>query len=146
METKASGPGVPGWYWAVVALALLWAAAGCFAYVMQVSMGEAELAALPAAQREIWEMMPAWVTAAYAVAVWAGLAGALGLLLRRRWSRTAYIVSLAGVVGQFGWTFLGSPILKTVGPSAAAFPLFIAAASAAQIGFAGYAAKRGWLR
>ena len=136
---------VPGWYWAVAVLALLWAAAGCFAYVSQVSMDAADMAALPAAQREIWQMMPAWATAAYAVAVWSGLAGAIGLLLRRRWARPAYIVSLAAVLVQFGWTFVASPILSTVGPSSAAFPLFIVVAGIVLIWFAGTAARRGWL-
>jgi hypothetical protein len=132
---------VPGWYWAVSVAALLWAAAGCFAYLTQVSMDAGDLAKLPAAQREIWTMMPAWATAAYAVAVWAGLAGAVGLLLRRRWARTAYAVSLAAVVVQFGWTFLASPILSTVGPSAAVFPAFIALVGAALLWFSNYAAR-----
>lgn len=142
----AARTAVPGWYWGVAGVALLWALAGCLAYVTQMSMDAADLAKLPPAQREIWAMMPAWVTAAYAVAVWAGLAGAVALLLRRRWARPAYVLSLLGVVVQFAWSFLGSPLLSTVGPQAAAFPAFIAIAGVALVRFAGRGIRRGWLR
>lgn len=137
---------VPGWYWAVAVLLLLWSLAGCFAYLTQVSMSEAEMAALPKAQADIWRSMPAWATAAYAIAVWLGFAGAVGLLLRRHWARLAYLVSLVAVIVQFGWTFLATDIMTTVGPSAAVFPAFIIAVAAFSVWFAGFAIRRGWLR
>jgi hypothetical protein len=139
-------PAVPGWYWAVAILALGWEALGCYAYLTQVTMDAGDLARLPAAQREIWMSMPAWVTAAYALAVWVGLGGALGLLLRRRWARTAFAVSLAAVAVQFGWTFLATPALSTIGAAAAALPAFIVLIGAALLWFANLAARRGWLR
>lgn len=137
---------VPGWYWAAAAFALLWEAMGCYAYLTQVSMDSADLARLPAQQREIWAAMPAWAVGAYAVAVWGGLIGALGLLLRRRWARLAFAVSLLAVIVQFGWTFLATPILTTMGASSAALPAFILAVAALLLWFAESASKRGWLR
>lgn len=137
---------VPGWYWAVAILALAWEAIGCFVYLMQVMMDAAELAKLPAAQRDLWLSMPPWLTGIYAIAVWVGLSGALGLLLRQRWARSAFAVSLAAVIVQFGWIFLATPILSTIGTSAAAFPAFIALMGAFLLWFADLAAKRGWLR
>jgi hypothetical protein len=146
MATGFDAGRVPGWYWVVAALALLWEATGCFAYLSKVGMDAADLARLPAAQRDIWASMPAWATAAYAIAVWAGLAGALGLLLRRRWARIAFAVSLVAVIVQFGWAFLATPILTTIGNSAAAFPAFIMLMAALLLWFSGLAARRGWLR
>lgn len=146
MATTFNSGRVPNWYWAVAALALLWEAMGCFAYVTQVTMDAAALARLPAAQRDIWAAMPGWAIGAYAVAVWAGLLGAIGLLLRRGWARWAFAASLAAVVVQFGWVFLATPILTTVGPSAIAFPAFILLAAALWLWFSVTAARRGWLR
>lgn len=137
---------VPKWYWIAAAAALLWAGAGCVAYVSQVSMSDGDMARLPQAQREIWSMTPVWVTAAYAVAVWSALAGAVALLLRHRTARLLYLVSLLAVIVQFGWTLLVSPILTTVGPSAIAFPAFIIAAAGLTLWFAHSATRRGWLR
>jgi hypothetical protein len=139
-------PALPGWYWAVAVLALAWEALGCFAYLMQVTMSADGLARLPAAQRDAWLAMPAWATGAYAVAVWVGLSAAIGLLLRRHWAVPAFAVSLLAVVVQFGWTFLATPILSTIGASAAAFPAFITLVAVFLLWFAVLAAKRGWLR
>ena len=143
MATQAESVGVPKWYWAVAVVALLWALAGCFAYVTQVGMSAEDLARLPQAQQDIWNAMPAWVTAAYAVAVWAGLGGAIGLLLRKAWAQPLYLLSLLGIVVQFGWTFFATDIMTTVGPSSAAFPAFILIAGIALVWFAGYSRKRG---
>jgi hypothetical protein len=145
MATGFGGARVPPWYWAVAVLALAWEAMGCFAYWMQVGMDAADLARLPAAERDIWAAMPAWVVGAYAVAVWGGLLGAIGLLLRRGWARLAFAASLVAVLVQFGWTFLATPVLTTVGNMAAAFPAFIVAMAALLLWFSGLAAKRGWL-
>jgi hypothetical protein len=136
----------PTWFYITAAIMVLWECIGCFAYLSQVTMSAADMARLPAAQQEIWKMMPAWVTGAYALAVWVGLAGGIALLLRFKISRTLFIVSLIAVVVQFGWTFLATPILTTVGGSAAIFPAFIIAVGAMAVWFAGKAAGNGWLR
>ena len=138
--------GVPGWYWAVAVLALLWEAGGCYAYLTQVTMKAADMGTLPAAQRDLWLAMPAWVWSAYAVAVWVGLTGALALLMRQRWARAAFIVSLAAAIVQFGWVFLATPVLSAIGPSSAIFPACIIIVGGLLVWFAGYAAQRGWLR
>jgi hypothetical protein len=136
----------PTWFYIAAAILILWECIGCFAYVSQVSMSAADMARLPAAQQDIWKMMPSWVTSAYALAVWIGLAGGIALLLRFRISRSLFIVSLIAVVVQFGWTFAATPILTTVGPTAAIFPLFIIAVGVMAVWFSGKAAGNGWLR
>jgi hypothetical protein len=137
----------PTWYYIVAGLATFWALIGCYAYISDVSMGPAEMAALPAVQREIYAMTPAWVNGFYAIAVWSGLAGAIGLLLRMRYARLAYIISLVAVVIQFGWTFAATPILSKMGfAEAAGFPIFIALVCVALIWLAGKATRSGWLR
>ena len=145
MATTARSAGLPKLYWVAAGMALLWALAGCVAYVTQVGMSAADFAKLPRAQQDIWNVTPAWVTGAYAFAVWSGLGGAIGLLLRRRWARPLYVVSLVSVLAQFGWTFAATDILSTMGPAAAAFPAFIVVAALVQWWFAGVAANAGWL-
>ena len=137
----------PVWFWIVAVLSTLWSLGGCFAYYTQVSMSAAQLAQLPAAQQQIWKMMPAWATGAYAVAVWVGLLGSLALLARKRPAYPLFIVSAIGVAVQFGWVFLGSPILKimSVGQSVP-FPAFIFIVALVMIWFSAMAARRGWLR
>jgi hypothetical protein len=137
---------VAKWYWVASAVALLWALMGCFAYWSQVTMSAADLAQLPQSQQDIWKAMPKWVIGAYAIAVWSALLGVIGLLLRRRWARPLLLLSIAGIIGQFGWTFLATDLLRAQGMSAAAFPLFILLAGLAMLWLATTAAARGWLR
>jgi len=98
------------------------------------------------AQRAMWQAMPAWIWSAYALAVWVGLSGALLLLMRQSWARPAFIVSLAGIVVEFGWVFLRTPILSAAGPSAAILPAAIFIVGIFLIWFSGLAIGRGWLR
>lgn len=137
----------PSWYWVVAVLAVLWECMGCFAYLSQVTMSPADMATLPAAQRDAWLAMPSWLYGVYAIAVWIGLAGGIALLLRRRIARSLFAVSLVAIVVQFGWTFTQTPILKTMSfGEAAGFPIFIFVIGAALLWFSGLAIKRGWLR
>jgi hypothetical protein len=140
------GERVPAWFWIVAGLALLWEAMGCYAYVTQVSMSADQLAAMPEGQRQMWETMPVWVVAAYAVAVWVGLLGAIALLMRRQWARPLFIVSLIAVLIQFGWSFLIAGAAEKIGPSAYGLPAAIIVIGIALVWFSGMAARRGWLK
>ena len=137
----------PKWYYAVVGVLALWALIGCYTYLAQVTMSPADLAALPPAQRDTLAALPTWITAAYAIAVWSALAGAIGLLLRMTFARSAYIVSLVAIIVQFGWTLIMLPVIETMGfAEAAGFPIFIAVVGGFSAWFAGKAARNGWLR
>lgn len=137
----------PTWYWVVAVIGLLWAGMGCASYLHEVMMSPADLAALPAAQQQVWKEMPSWLFGVFAVAVWVGLFGAIALLLRRRIARSLYIVSLIGVIVQFGWMFTMTSILQSMGfVQAAGFPIFIAVMGAALVWFSGFAIRQGWLR
>lgn len=142
-EAKA---GVPGWFWLVAVLALLWEGAGCYAYLTQVTMKAADMGALPAAQRDLWLSMPVWVWCAYAVAVWVGLTGALALLMRQRWAREAFILSLLAAIVQFGWVYLATPAFAKLGASSTALPICIIVIGVFLVWFSSMAARRGWLR
>ena len=136
---------VPGWFWAASVLLLLWSLAGVGAFASQVSMGPAQLAQLPAAQRDAFVSMPVWVWTSYGIATVGALAAAICLLLRRTWAMPLYTISLAAVVIQFGWTFAVARLHETLGADAAIFPAFIILMAAISLWFARFAGKRGLL-
>jgi hypothetical protein len=137
----------PTWYYVVAGVLTLWALIGCYSYLAQVTMSAADLAALPPAQRDMMAALPSWINAVYAIAVWSALAGAVCLLLRRKFARSAYLVSLVAIIVQFGWTLTALPIIQTMGfAEAAGFPIFIAVVGAISVWFAGKATTKGWLR
>lgn len=134
------------WYYAVVGLSLLWALVGCYSYLAQVMMTPADIAQLPAAQRELMAAMPDWLTSLYALTVWIGLAGAICLLLRLKFARSAFAVSLVCIVVMFGYLFVATPMIASMGVSSTYFPIFIFVAGVAELWFAQMATARGWLR
>jgi hypothetical protein len=110
------------WYWTISWFAVLWMAFGVLAWIMDARMDEAALNALPEAQRTLYTTRPGWIFIVYAVAVFSGLAGAVGLLLRKTWAVPALALSLAAAVIQFGYTFLVMDAAALLGP-AQALPL-----------------------
>ena len=136
---------VPVWYWIVSALILIWNLIGCAACYSQMTAGPDKIAQLPEAQREAWLAMPLAAKVAYAVAVGAGMLGAVALLLRMLAAGPLFIASLVGVIVQFGWFFVVFKGGAKLGIPSAAFPAFIALVAMGEIGFACAAKTHGWL-
>lgn len=144
MQTATNKP--PKWYWVVSVLALVWMLIGVLAWTADLMMDEASLAQLSEAQRQLYETRPQWLFAVYAIAIFSGLAGAIGLLLRQGWVTIAFGVSLAAVIVQFGYTFLVMDAIELLGAGAAlAFPLVIFAIGVTLLWFSMYAKKAGWI-
>jgi hypothetical protein len=136
---------VPVWYWIVSALILIWNLIGCAACYSQMTAGADKIAKLPETQRDAWLAMPPAAKIAYAVAVAAGMLGAVALLLRMLAAGPLFIASLVGVIVQFGWFFMVFKGGTKLGVSSAAFPAFIALVAIGEIGFACAAKTHGWL-
>ena len=78
----------PVWFWIISVVALLWNGMGVNAYLQQAYMTEGFKAQYNAEQLEAIANTPAWVTAAFAIAVFAGFLGCVGLLLRKKMGQT----------------------------------------------------------
>ena len=133
-------------FWIISTLLLAWAIIGDMAYLAQVTADLDALARTDPVSASAFRAMPQWVWAAYAIAVWAGTAGAVSLLLRRRWAAPLYAISLAAVVVQFAWTFTATPLLTAKGFGVAVFPLVIVAIGIFSLWWARTNAKSGVLR
>ena len=79
MDDEFAPRPVANWYMPAAVAALLFMALGCIMHLMHIF---ADPAAMPLDQRAAYEAEPTWVTAAFALAVWVGAAGALMLVLR----------------------------------------------------------------
>ncbi len=132
----------PWWFWLISALAFIWNLLGVAAYIAEAT----GLAQQSETHRALSEARPAWATAAYAIAVFAGAAGCLGLLLRRRWAKTLLIVSFLALLVQQSWAFFISDAIALLGAGAIGFPLAVLLVAGALIGFSRLADRRGWLR
>jgi hypothetical protein len=126
---------VPGWFWLVAGLAVLWEAFGCYMY-LSLSLAE------PGARATEYVQMASWEWGVFAVAVWSGLIGAVGLLLRRAWATPALLLSLIAAAVQYGYTALqrGIPGDKL------AIPISVLVVGVALVIISSRARRAGWLR
>ena len=115
----------PVWFWILAVLGLLWELFGVATYLMHVGVLPSADSGMSAAEQALADGMPAWATAAYAVAVFVGALGALGLVLRKAWSRLLLILSLLALLVQFGWWLFLSGAMEVIGPSAATMPIIV---------------------
>ncbi len=146
METFPAATRPPRWYWIVTSLALIWMLFGVTALIMDFLTDEAALTELSEAQRALYAARPGWLFGVYALATLGGLAGVVGLLLRRPWAVSLLAASLAAIVVQFGYTLLVMDAIGLLGPATALpFPLLIFLIGAALLWLSRSAARRGWL-
>jgi len=136
----------PVWFVAVAIILLLWAVAGVASFGAHVFVGEKMAAEQGAWDLDYYRALPAWFAWDYALATLAALAGAIALLMRSRQAVMLYVLSLIGVVIQFGYVFVGTDLLAHKGAAATVpFPMFIVLMGCVQIVLARFAARRGWV-
>lgn len=112
---------------------------------MNVNLSPEVLATLPQAEQDIYNATPIWATIAFAVAVFAGTIGSLGLVLRKRWAKPLLIASLVGVAVQMFHAFVLAKGLEVYGMERMVMPLMIVLIAAFLVWYANMMDKKGWL-
>lgn len=135
----------PKSFWVVAVLALLWNLLGVAMFAMQMMMTPEALAAMPAEQRQVYEATPSWLNIAFAVAVFGGVLGALGLLLKKRWAVLFFTLSLIGLLVQVIAAFVVTPAWQAYGPAGLVMPVLLIVIALLLLGYSRKAAARGWL-
>ncbi len=110
-------------FWVISILALIWNAIGVMAYLAQKLMTDEMKAAIPADQLEIMDNTPAWVTAAFAIAVWFGLLGCIVLLIRKKFSKILFMISLVGILMQMIYNLFIIKSTEITGSNSLVIPL-----------------------
>lgn len=136
---------IPVWYWVAAIAALLFECLGCFFYLAEVRLTPEQIATLPLDQAAMLSARPAWYYAAFGTAVWVGLAGTVGLLLRRAWAVPALLISLVAVVVQFSAVLI-VPEMRNVSSDALLGPIVVIVICYGILMLGRLAKRRGWLR
>jgi len=134
-------------FWVLGGLFLLWNLFGCAAYLMDVMMSdEAYADAYGAAMAAVRDKYPMWSYAAYAIAVWGGLIGAVLLLLRKKLSVTLFIISLVAAVISFYWGLTNTEARAAAGDTAWIMPVLVFGIGVLEIWWSRKKAADGTLR
>jgi hypothetical protein len=104
--------------WIVGVVALLWNFMGAFDYLATQLKLESYMGQFTQEQLDYFYGIPAWAVSGWAIAVWIGLIGSIGLLMRRKWSVVAFAISLVGLAVSSIYSLLLSDGLEIMGGTA----------------------------
>lgn len=133
---------VAGWYMVAAIASLLFMLIGCAAFVLDVT-GDPQ--ALPLDQRTLVAARPVWSLVGYGIAVWAGLAGTVMLIVKRRIAEHLLLVSLIGAALTFLPMLVVPAVRDNISTNDIAVAVMIVVITWTIFGFARHSAKRGWL-
>lgn len=115
MATVIGKPRTPWWFWLVSGIALLWNLMGVGAYISDMRMSHEDMVKnYGQALADAAQSQPAFVTGAYAFAVFGGVLGCLLLLLRKKIAIWPLIISLIAVLIQQGYSWFGTDVMASL--------------------------------
>lgn len=136
----------PVWFWVVSVLALLWNLVGVASYLIDAYLSIEQLEAMTQEMRELYEGRPAWVTACFAIAVFGGTLASIALLLRKKWARPIFIISLISAIAQFvHWLFMTNSS-NVYGAGVYVMPILVVLFGTYEIFFSKQGIEKGWLK
>lgn len=103
LTLDARGIRTPAWLWAMAGFGVLWNLFGVYQFIGTLTPeGHSAMAAgMTAAQAQIYFSLPTWMTAVFAIGVFAGFLGSLALAARRAAAMPVLAVSLVGYIALF---------------------------------------------
>ncbi|RCS27012.1 hypothetical protein DUT90_07810 [Polaribacter sp. WD7] len=133
-------------FWVISVIALLWNLMGVGAYLGQALMTDEMKKMIPEDQLTILENTPIWATAAFAIAVWFGVLGAVLLLFRKKIAKMVFLISLLGVLVQLIYNIFMTNAIEAFGVSSIIQPLVTVSISVFLVWFANNNIEKGVLK
>jgi hypothetical protein len=143
MDSRYGRRPVAAWFIIAAVASVLFMGFGCVSYLLHVFTNPATM---PLDQRTAYEAEPAWLTAAYAIAVWVGLIGALLLVMRRKIAQWLLLISVIAVLAWLAGLVLVTPLRESMSANDLIVAIVVAALTWTIYWFAWHSRRRGWLR
>lgn len=115
----------PKWFKPIVIIALLWNLIGVINFFIQINLSEEAIAALPEAEQALMNSTPLWSLVAFALGVFGGATGSLGLLIQKKWAFYPLLFSLVGVVAQMTYWLFFTQAVDVYGSETYTMPVLV---------------------
>lgn len=112
-------------FWIISIAALLWNLMGLMSFIMEVTLSEEALAALPEDQRALYETNPSWMPILYGLAVITGTLACVFLLMKKSLAVPLFVLSFIAVIIQMTYWLVFTESLNVYGPGGAVMPLLV---------------------
>ena len=111
--------------WIVAILAVLWNAVGAFDYIATQFRLVSYIGQFTPEQLDYIFAFPAWMDAAWAIAVWASVLGSLSLLMRKAFAVWLFGISILGLAVSSIYNFVLSDGMAVMGSGGTTFTAVI---------------------
>ncbi len=135
----------PKWYWPVVIFFLLWNLMGVSSFFQHILLSQEELESFPVEQQNLYKSYPFWTVIAFSIAVLGGFIGSIGLILKKKWAKPAFIVSLLAIIPQMTQNVFFTTAYEIYGASSFIMPIFITLFGCFLVWFSNLGISRKWL-
>ncbi|MDY0779534.1 hypothetical protein [Tenacibaculum sp. IB213877] len=133
-------------YWIISIVALIWNATGVNMYLQQAYKTDSFKAMYNDEKAlELINNTPTWAMGAFALAVFGGLLGSVLLLLRRKFAKPVFMISLLGIIVQLIYNLFISKAMEVYGPGAAIMPIMVLIIGIFLVWYSQKAEAKGWL-
>ena len=134
-------------FWVVGILGLIWNCMGAFQFFLEYNYwtNPESRSALSEDLAPFYDTTPAWLYVIFAVSVLTGLIGCIGLLMRKSWAVSLFLISLITVVVQMMYNLIGTKLIEVIGPSAAVMPIVVMLIALGLFLYSKQSARKGWL-
>ena len=135
----------PKWFKPIVIIALLWNLIGVINFFIQINLSEEAIAALPEPEQALMNSTPLWSLVAFALGVFGGAIGSLGLLIQKKWAFYPLLLSLVGVVAQMTYWLFFTQAVDVYGSETYTMPVLVILVAFFLLRLAKKGIKKGYL-
>ena len=134
-------------YWIIAGVLLVWNLIGLMFYYQQSTLTPEIMMDLGLTAQQVAHITntPAWGHSGYAIAVNAGVLGAIFLLLRKTWAIPMFVLSLVGVLVQGLDAFVMREALAAWGTGGLVLPIMVILICGFEIWYSRAAKAKNWL-
>jgi len=137
---------IPKWYWVVAIIFLLWNLMGVVSFFYHTFITDEALQKLPEAERDLYNSYPLWTKIVFAIAVLGGAIGSIGLIMKKKWTKPAAIVSLAAIIPQMIHNLFFTNSGEVYGPANVVMPVLVIIFGVLLVWFTSVGVKKSWLK
>ena len=122
---KMNTSNTPKWLIPITAVGLLWNVMGIFNFITQMTLTPEALAQYSEVEQMLIESTPLLSNIAFAIGVFGGTLGCVGILLLKKWSRPLLQLSLVAVLLQMSYWVFFTEAVAVYGPTTYVFPTIV---------------------
>ncbi len=147
MTTETTQNKIPKWYWVIAIIFLLWNIMGVLSFFGHTFITEEALAKLPEQERALYGEYSIWTIILFAIATFGGLIGSIGLIIKRKWAQTFFIISFVAIIPQMIHNVFYTESIEVYGTlQAVTMPILVVIIGAFLIWFSKYSITKNWLK